>query len=77
VFVGNTDGEGVYVRNTPAMSDRVRAYPDGTPLEIVGPDTEGEGMSWHHVRAPDGVEGYVPVQYTVVAGPEATPTPAP
>src|SRR5207249_4536916 len=32
VWVGNTDGEGVYVRKTPVMADRARAYVDGTPL---------------------------------------------
>jgi hypothetical protein len=69
VWVGNTDGEGVFVRNSPAMADRKKAYPDNTPLTIIGPDVDGEGQSWHHVRAPDGVEGYVPVQYTVTTQP--------
>src|SRR3981081_4532007 len=36
VWVGNTDGEGVFVRKTPVMADRVRAYPDGTTLTGVG-----------------------------------------
>ena len=65
VWVGNTDGEGVYLRNTPAMADRLQAYPDGTPLTIIGDDVEGDDQSWHHVRAPDGTEGYVPSVYTV------------
>jgi hypothetical protein len=65
VWVGNTDGEGVYVRKTPVMADRVRAYPDGTPLEIVGDDVDGEGKRWKHVKAPDELEGYVPAVYTV------------
>src|SRR5690348_6322582 len=30
VYVGNTDGEGVFIRNTPVMADRAKAYPDGT-----------------------------------------------
>jgi hypothetical protein len=65
VWVGNTDGEGVYVRNTPAMSDRARAYADGTPLTIIGEDLEGDGQQWKHVRTPDGLEGFVPSMYTV------------
>jgi hypothetical protein len=69
VWVGNTDGEGVYIRGTPAMADRVRAYPDRTPLTIIDVDVDAEGMKWHHVRAPDGLEGYVPVQYTVTTEP--------
>jgi hypothetical protein len=65
VYVGNTDGEGVYIRKTPAMADRVRAYPDRTPLTVVGNDVDGDGQHWKHVRAPDGLEGYVPSIYTV------------
>jgi hypothetical protein len=69
VWVGNTDGEGVFVRKTPVMADRVRAYPDKTLLTIVGADVDGDGQKWHHVKAPDGVEGYVPVQYTLTTEP--------
>jgi hypothetical protein len=69
VWVGNTDGEGVFIRRTPAMADRIRAYPDRTPLVIIDVDVDAEGMKWHHVRAPDGLEGYVPVQYTVTTEP--------
>ena len=65
VWVGNTDGEGVYIRRTPTMADRVRAYPDRTRLEIIGEDVFGDGQRWHHVKAPDALEGYVPVIYTV------------
>ena len=65
VWVGNTDGEGVYVRQTPAMADRVRAYPDGTALTVVGDDVDGDGQHWKRVKTPDGLEGYVPAMYTV------------
>jgi hypothetical protein len=64
VYVGNTDGEGVYLRNSPAMDDKNTAYPDGTALTIIGDDVSGEGQTWKHVKAPDGTEGYVPAQYT-------------
>jgi len=69
VWVGNTDGEGVFVRNTPVMADRERAYVDGTPLTIVGDDVDGDGQHWKHVKTPDGLEGYVPSVYTVDAQP--------
>ena len=69
VWVGNTDGEGVYVRSTPAMADRVRAYADGTPLTIIGDDVDADGQQWKHIRTPDGLEGYVPAMYTVDAPP--------
>jgi hypothetical protein len=64
VWVGNTDGQGVFVRKTPAMADRLRAYADGTPLTIVGDDVDGDGQHWKHIKTPDGVEGYVPSIYT-------------
>lgn len=63
--VGNTDGDGVYLRRTPSMEDRDTAYPDGTELVVIGPDVTAEGELWHHVRTPDGKTGYVPAKYTV------------
>jgi hypothetical protein len=69
VWVGNTDGQGVFVRKTPVMADRVRAYPDATPLTVVGDDVDGDGQHWKHVKTPDGLEGYVPSIYTVDAQP--------
>ena len=69
VWVGNTDGEGVFIRKTPVMADRVRAYPDGTALTIIGDDVDGDGQHWKHVKTPDGLEGYVPSMYTVDAPP--------
>ena len=69
VYVGNTDGEGVYVRKTPNMDDKVSAYSDGTALAIIGDDVDGDGQHWKHVRTPDGLEGFVPAMYTSDAPP--------
>jgi hypothetical protein len=69
VWVGNTDGEGVFLRKTPVMADRLKAYADGTPLTIVGDDVDGDGQHWKHVKVPDGTEGYVPAMYTVDTAP--------
>ena len=69
VYVGNTDGQGVFVRKTPVMADRVRAYPDKTALTIVGDDVDGDGQHWKHVKTPDGLEGFVPSIYTVETPP--------
>ena len=63
--VGNTGGQGVYLRRTPRLDDRDKAYADGTRLEQIGEDTTAEGTTWRHVRAPDGRTGWVPAQYTV------------
>jgi hypothetical protein len=65
MLVGNTGGAGVYVRSTPDMSARVRAYRDGTRMEVLERDVEGGGQVWIRVRAPDGTEGYVPERYLV------------
>src|SRR5947209_5408781 len=74
VWVTNTDGQGGYLRNTPTAQSRSRAYPDGTQLVVVGPDVDGDGRTWRHVRATDGLEGYVPVTYTANTRPTAAPT---
>ena len=62
--VANTGGDGVYLRRTPRLADRDTAYPEGTRLTAIGPDVNGDGQRWHHVRTPDGKTGYVPAQYT-------------
>ena len=62
-------GEGVFVRKTPVMSDRVRAYSDGTALTIIGDDVDGDGQHWKYIRTPDGLEGYVPAMYTTTTQP--------
>ena len=46
---------------------RIAAYPDGTPLVVIGPDAVAQGRTWKHVRTPDGRVGYVPARYTVGA----------
>lgn len=63
--VGNTDREGVYIRRTPNMNDKIRPWMDGTPMTVLGPPQTVNGIIWIKVRAPDGVEGYVPAQYLV------------
>ena len=56
------------MRRTPHMDDKVRAWVDGTPMEVVGEPVTGEGHTWQHVRAPDETEGYVPAEYLVGGG---------
>ena len=78
VYVGNTGADGVSLRRTRNLADRIAAYRDNTKLVVLGPDTLENGITWKHVRAPDGKVGYVPAQYTVPklpATPTAVPTP--
>jgi hypothetical protein len=74
VWIANTDGEGVYLRRTPTMSDKLRAYPEGTQLQVTGATINADGALWYPVRAPDGAVGYVPAAYVASARP---PVPAP
>jgi hypothetical protein len=67
IRVGNTGGQPVYLYNSPTIGDRIQAYPEGTPLLLIGGDVEGDGLTWHFVRAPDGTEGYVPIDATLPA----------
>ncbi len=62
--VANTGGDGVYLRRTTNLDDHDTAYIEGTQLVQVGPDIQANGITWRHVRTPDGKTGYVPAQYT-------------
>lgn len=63
VEVFDTDGEGLFIRFTPRESDRVRAWPESTKLQVVGPDQQADGRRWRNVRDPDGLVGWVPAEY--------------
>lgn len=67
MVVGNTDGQGVFLRKTPQMNDKLRAWVDGTKMQVTGTAVESDGVQWLKVRAPDGTEGYIPQQYLVPA----------
>jgi len=77
LYVAHTDGEGVYIRKTPQMADRLLAWPEGTALEVIGDTLVEEDLQWVPVRAPDGQEGLVPEQYTDAVAPTPEPTAAP
>ncbi len=63
--VGNTGGDGVFIRRTPNMNDKIRPWQDGTQMTVLGSPVTVNGISWLKVRAPDGAEGYIPQQYLV------------
>ncbi|MGI5836663.1 MAG: SH3 domain-containing protein, partial [Chloroflexota bacterium] len=67
MLVANTDGLGVYIRRTPNPNDKINAYQDGTKMEVIGQAVESAGQKWYKVRAPDGIEGYIPAQFLVDA----------
>ena len=61
--VANTGGEGVFLRRTPTLADRLVAWPDGTRLQSLGEAATGDGVEWQKVRDPRGNVGYVPTRY--------------
>src|SRR5438045_1599496 len=61
--VANTGGEGVFLRRTPRLEDRLIAWPDGTPLQDLGEEATGEVLTWRKVRDPGGNVGYVPTKW--------------
>jgi hypothetical protein len=65
MVVGNTGGEGVFLRATPHLNDKLRAWRDGSRMEIIGKPVDSDGLKWIKVRAPDGAEGYIPELYLV------------
>jgi hypothetical protein len=67
--VAGTDGEGVYMRRSPRGEERLRAWSDGTRLDLLGPDVEYDGLRWTPVRDPCGVAGWVPARYAAPAAP--------
>jgi hypothetical protein len=72
--IANTGGDGVFVRRTPKMSDRLVAWPDNTPMEFLGETADGDGQKWSKVRDPRGNVGWVPTQYL---GPDQSQPSAP
>jgi hypothetical protein len=62
--IANTGGEGAFLRRTTNMDDRVRAWPDNTRLQVIGPDASTNGTQWKNVQDPAGNQGWIPAQFT-------------
>ncbi|MCC7371504.1 MAG: hypothetical protein IT306_24000 [Chloroflexi bacterium] len=69
VVVAGTDGEGAYIRKSTRLEDRLRAWSDGTRLDVLGPDVERDGLRWTPVRDPCGAVGWLPMRYAAPAAP--------
>jgi hypothetical protein len=78
--VANTGGTGVRMRVAPSKTAQVATVlPEGTIVEIVGDDKQGDGLTWKNVRGPGDGKGYVASDFLVAAagGPSASASPAP
>lgn len=66
--VTGTDGQGLFLRPGPSTEgEPITTLPDGTRLEQIGEDVPGPDRVWRQVRAPDGQEGYVAVDFLTPA----------
>lgn len=63
LYVANTDGLGVYLRQAPGSNDKLKVWPDDTPMVVVGPSQPVGGSTWQNVRDPDGDVGWIPSPY--------------
>ncbi|MHB1415723.1 MAG: hypothetical protein ACYC1C_10765 [Chloroflexota bacterium] len=75
--VGNTGGDGAWLRRSPHLADHLKAWPDNTRMVDMGEDVNSEGLPWHKVRDPQGNIGYIPAKWLVVIqqGQASQPTP--
>lgn len=71
--VANTGGQGVYIRPAPDAPERIRAWPEGSIMVVVGQERAAGGLIWTNVKDPDGNVGWVASDFLV----EAAPTHAP
>lgn len=63
--VGNTGGDGAYLRHTPRLTDTWVAWRDNTPLTLTGAEADGDGEHWLQVRDPKGDAGWMPARYVI------------
>ena len=66
-------GAGAWIYGLPSSAARIRLWPDGTAMEVVGGSLIGDGITWQKGNGPAGNVGGVDVTYLVA--PPATPTP--
>ncbi|NNJ09183.1 SH3 domain-containing protein [Chloroflexales bacterium ZM16-3] len=66
--VTGTGGLGLFLRSTPSTDgQQITSLPDGTRVEQIGEDTPGGDYMWRKVKAPDGQEGWVAVDFLTPA----------
>jgi len=76
VRIANADGSSVNVRAEPSTSAQVLAeLPEGTELDLAGPDRQVDGRAWRNVKLPGGQAGWIAAAFLVSISPPATPVP--
>jgi hypothetical protein len=58
--ITNTEGQGANMRRAPSVSaPRVKLVNEGTIVELVGGEQQGDGYVWRNVRDVDGSSGFI------------------
>ncbi len=63
--VGNTGGDGAFLRHSPRLADTWIAWPERTTLTLTGAEADGDGQHWLQVQDPKHNIGWIPSQYVV------------
>ena len=74
-LVGNTGGLGAFLRRSPQTGDKIKAWPDGTVMTVIGGEQVVDGHTWRNVKDPEGNEGWMRTDLLVPLPPTPTPTP--
>jgi membrane protease YdiL (CAAX protease family) len=70
VVVRGTGASGARLRGQPGNNGQVLAViPEYTPLVVVGPDRNVDGIVWRNVRAPNGSEGWIAASFVTTGQP--------
>jgi hypothetical protein len=64
VVVRGTGGAGARLRAQPGNNGQIiTVVPEYTPLVVIGPDRQVDGIVWRNVRAPNGPEGWIAASF--------------
>lgn len=79
VRVVNADGGSVNMRSDPSTgADVVTQVSEGTTLDIVGANRDGDGRTWRNVQTSDKKAGWIASSFLEsIAAPPAAPSPSP
>lgn len=75
--IGNTNGQGVYLRHNPIASDIWYPLTDGSRVTVVGTVRDSRGWEWDHVRDSLGDSGWVLSRYVIAGSPSGEVASAP
>ena len=61
--IGNTGGDGVYLRRTPNDADLWIPWPDNTVVEYLNEEQTTDGRTYRKVKDPRGNVGWMPADF--------------